>query len=123
MKRLLVIMLILVAVGLVSASAFDAVVTASNKSNTYILVSIGAPGGDYSMHTMLSPGSCCNLLGYTGLPYNIKAEVLSFPDFMPTGRYEIKTLTLKWGSHPDNLVRFYFNGLTPVWPVFPEEPK
>jgi|SRR5690554_344861 len=97
-KRLLVIMLIIVAVGVVSA--YDAQVCVKNKSNKMLQFSIAPPGGDYSNHTLVPPGSRTYLPGWTGLLYNIKAEVTAFPDWLPTGQYQIKPITLKWGESP-----------------------
>ncbi len=117
MKKIIIIMLVLLTVCVVNA--YDAVATAYNNSNEVITVGIAFHGtNDYRFVTTIGHGGA-NLLGWSGLPYDIIAVVGRNIDVRIPGYYEIKHVTLEYGSSSNNNVSFDFSNLDPIDPGNP----
>ncbi len=117
MKKIIIIMLVLMTVGIVFA--YDAVASAGNNSGRVITVGIAFKDTDaYQFVTTLGAGSA-NLLGWSGLPYDIIAVIGTDINIRIPGYYQIKQVTLEYGSSPNNNVSFDFSHLDPVDPGNP----
>ena len=117
MKKIIIIMLVLLTVGVVFG--YDAVATAYNRANRVITVGMAFHGtNNYRYVTTLSHGSA-DFLGWSGLPYDIIAVIGTDINIRIPGYYEIKQINLEPGSCDNNRVSFDFSNLEPVDPGNP----
>ncbi len=116
MKKIIIIMLVLMTVGIVCA--YDAVAVAENNTGRVITVGIAFMGTNNYQQVTTTSGAA-NLLGWTGLPYDIIAVIGTNINIRIPGYYQVKQVTLEHGSSPNNKVIFDFSHLDPVKPGDP----
>ncbi len=117
MKKIILIMLVLMTVGL--AFGFDNGFTVNNRSSKRLIIGIRCGGGDFSEVGRTSPGTSVYAPGWSGLTYEIIAVVGTNLSLRIPGYYEIQTHILEWGAGQDNIVDFHFPHLDPVDPGNP----
>ncbi len=117
MKKIIIIMLVLMAVGL--AFGFDNGFTVNNRSSKYLSIGYRTPGGSYMNIVYLSPGTAVYYPGWSTVTYEITAVVGHNFYLRIPGYYESQTHTLEWGAGQDNVVDFYFSHLDPLDPGNP----
>ncbi len=117
MKKIIIIMLVLMTVGIVWA--YDGSFFVHNNSSKIITVGLIQNGGSIQQPTTLSPHTACYLNGLVSVTYDIKAVVGSNINILIPGYYEIQTHTLLPGGTSNNIISFEFSNLNPVDPGDP----